>query len=97
MSADGSKAAQPSPAKIKQWSLSPESGHDFTTFRPKARSSPLQPKEHDHARQCQFLAAHLRTDTLEQRKADRSQGPTSDSWIGIFGKLMYHASYYIQM
>jgi integrase len=36
---------------------------------------PLQPKEYDHARQCQFLAAHPRADTLEQRKLIGAKPP----------------------
>jgi hypothetical protein len=61
-------------AKFQQWSLFPESGPDFKAFRHARQARPpLQPKEYDHARHCQFLAARPWADTLEQRKADWSQ------------------------
>ena len=42
----GSFASQPSPAKTQQWSLFPESGHDFKAFlHPRQGRPPLQPKD----------------------------------------------------
>ena len=66
----GSFASQPSPAKTQQWSLFPESGHDFKAFlHPRQGRPPLQPKEHDYARQCQFLAARPQADTRTRLRA----------------------------
>ncbi len=62
--------------KTRQWSLFPESGHNFKAFRHVWHARPpLQPRRRDHARQRQFFAAHSQADTLEQRKLIGAKPP----------------------